>query len=60
MSSFYGKGVNTESEETFNLHILNGQSHTTNQERAYWNNKVTALFDEESHTIIFSKADEGD
>jgi len=38
MASFYGGGrsgtnVGIETEEKFNLHILNGESHTTNEER---------------------------
>lgn len=55
MSSFYGKGINTESQETFNLHILNGESHVTNEERDFWNDKGTYLLDGNNHTLILSK-----
>ena len=55
MSSFYGKGVNVESQEEFILHVLNGQSHVTNEERAFWNDKVTVVFDTQNHSLIFSK-----
>ena len=61
-TSFYGgksgTGVSPSTEEKYNLHILNGESHTTNEERALWNDKVTAIYDAENSTIIFSKTKE--
>ena len=61
-TSFYGgrsgTNVSVSTEEKYNLHILNGESHTTNQERALWNDKITVVYDDENDTIIFSKARE--
>lgn len=56
MGSFYGKNVNTESEELFNSHVLNGQVHVVESQRQRWNNKITVIYDDIHDTLIFSKA----
>lgn len=58
MGSFYGGGrsgtnVSVQTEEKFNLHILNGQSHTTNEQREKWNNKVSVDIDANNHKLEF-------
>lgn len=58
MASFYGGGrsgtnVGIETEEKFNLHILNGESHTTNEERQKWNKKVSVDIDLNNHKLEF-------
>lgn len=58
MSSFYGKGLSSDSEQKLDNHILNGEVHTSNTERQLWNNKVTVIYDNEEDTLIFSKAAE--